>query len=219
MFISPSRFIAQRMIDAGYPQTQMAVVPNKVLIPEFLPNSNPGRYAAFAGRMVKEKGVATLVNSMTLLPQIPMRLAGDGPLMPWLKKHSPENITLTGQLSSENLIEFYRNSRFVVIPSICFDNFPLVELEAMSHGIPVIASKMGGLVEIVEDGVTGLLYEADNHEELSEKIKLLWENPDLCQKMGMAGREKAIHEYNQDVYYERLMAVYRQAIKNFQPVK
>jgi glycosyltransferase involved in cell wall biosynthesis len=82
----------------------------------------------------------------------------------------------------------------------------------MSHGLPVIASRIGGLQEIVEDGVAGFLFEPGNAEDLAEKMKRLWDNPDLCRQMGRAGREKAIREYSEDVYYERLMAVYQKAI-------
>ena len=72
---------------------------------------------------------------------------------------------------------------------------------------------MGGLTELVEDGVTGLLFEPGNADELAKKMKLLWDNPDLCRKMGQAGREKAIREYSEDVFYKRLVAVYEMAIE------
>ncbi len=98
------------------------------------------------------------------------------------------------------------------MPSICFESFGLVVVEAMSYGLPVIASRIGGIPEIVEDGVTGFLFEPGNADELAEKMKLLWENPELCRQMGKAGREKAIREYSEDVYYERLMAVYDEAL-------
>ena len=84
----------------------------------------------------------------------------------------------------------------------------------MSHGLPVIASRIdGGLLEIVDDGVTGLFFEPGNSEDLANKMKLLWGNPDLCRQLGRAGREKAIREYSEDIYYRRLMAVYERAIE------
>ena len=89
----------------------------------------------------------------------------------------------------------------------------MVLVEAMLHGKAVVCSRIGGLPEIVEDGVTGLLFELGNAEELVDKIRYLWERPGLCQKMGRAGKEKALREYSQERYYERLTAVYEKAIK------
>lgn len=85
--------------------------------------------------------------------------------------------------------------------------------EAMSHALPVIASRIGGLPEFVEDGVTGLLFEPGNPSELADKIRLLWGNPELCKRMGEAGRQKANREYNEEVYYQALMATYDKAIE------
>ncbi len=82
----------------------------------------------------------------------------------------------------------------------------------MAYGLPLIASRIGVFPEVVDDGVTGLLFEPGNAEDLASKIKLLCDNQDLCKKMGKAGREKAIREYSEDVYYERLMDVYKKAI-------
>jgi glycosyltransferase involved in cell wall biosynthesis len=108
---------------------------------------------------------------------------------------------------------FYQGARFLVVPSMWFEGCPLVVSEAMSHGLPVIASRIGGLPEFVEDGVTGLLFEPGNVAELAEQIRTLWENPDLCRRLGEAGRRKAEREYNEEVYYRSLISIYEQAIE------
>jgi len=84
-------------------------------------------------------------------------------------------------------------------------------VEAMLQGKPVVASRLGGIPEIVEDGKTGLLFEAGNAEELKQKIEYLWNRPELCKKMGAAGRDKALSEYSAETYYQRLMTIYEQA--------
>ena len=133
--------------------------------------------------------------------------------MPEIVKTLAANARFTGNLNRGQLIGFYRNARFLVTPSECFEVNPNVVLEVMSHALPVIGSRIGGVPEIVDDGATGLLFEPGNAEALAENMKLLWENPDLCRQMGQAGREKAIREYSEDVYYDRLIAVYRKAIQ------
>ena len=116
------------------------------------------------------------------------------------------------RLDPEKMAAFYKGARFLVVPSKWFEGCPLVVLEAMSHGLPVIASRIGGLPEFVEDGVTGLLFEPGNASELADKIRLLWSDPELCRRMGAAGRKKALREYNEEVYYQGLTAIYDQAI-------
>jgi glycosyltransferase involved in cell wall biosynthesis len=105
----------------------------------------------------------------------------------------------------------YRSSRTIVLPSTCLEVCPAVVAEAMFHGRPVVASRIGGLPSIVEDGVTGLLAEPGNTSDLAAKIRTLWEQPKLCARMGAAARSKARTEYSPDVHYERLMAVYESA--------
>ena len=90
---------------------------------------------------------------------------------------------------------FYRGARFLVIPSNWFEGCPLVISEAMSHGLPVIASRIGGLPEVVEDGVTGLLFEPGDVDDLVGKIRLLWDSPELCRRMGRSRPQQSEGEY------------------------
>ncbi len=82
----------------------------------------------------------------------------------------------------------------------------------MMHGLPVIASRIGGLGELVEEGKTGLLFEPGNANDLASKINMLWNNPKLCNTMGQAGRAKAMQEYSEPAYTKGLMEIYQQAI-------
>jgi glycosyltransferase involved in cell wall biosynthesis len=86
--------------------------------------------------------------------------------------------------------------------------------EAALYGKPVVASRLGAMAELVDDGKTGLLFEPGNAEDLARKIKILWDDPELCHHLGEAGRKKALQEYSSDKYYERLMTVYKKAIDN-----
>jgi glycosyltransferase involved in cell wall biosynthesis len=213
LFIVLTRFAKEHLIAQGFRENKIVVLPNPVLLPKFSVDPSLGEYAAFVGRITPEKGIDTLMKSIAQVPQLPIRIAGEGPLLPQIAKNSPNNVTFVGMLNRTELVAFYKKARFVVVPSVLFENCPLVISEAMSHGLPVIASRIGGLPEIVEDEVTGLLFEPKNPEDLANKMRLLWENPSLCRQMGLAGREKAIREYSEDVYYRRLLAVYRKAIK------
>jgi len=215
-FIVLSDFAKGKLLEAGFHEGQIVIVPNGTSIPEVLTDPADGEYIAFAGRLSLEKGIDTLLSAVSESPQLQVRIAGDGPLFAELRARAPVNVKLEGMFNHDELMNFYRKSRFVVVPSICFEQFGIVAIEAMSLGLPVIAARVGGLPEVVDHGVTGLLFEPGNAEDLEEKIQLLWENPELCKQMGKQGREKVIRQYTQDTYYNKLMEVYYKAIKMVQ---
>jgi glycosyltransferase involved in cell wall biosynthesis len=172
----------------------------------------PGDYVAYVGRISPEKGVTHLLAAARSLSDIPFKAAGGYDRMPHLPGEAPDNVEFLGQLGAERLSGFYSQARMLVLPSTCFEGFPMTIAEAMVHGKPVICSQIGGLPEIVDDGVTGLLFDAGNVEDLVEKIRYLWDRPDVCRKMGHVGREMALREYSPEKHYERLMAVYEKAL-------
>jgi glycosyltransferase involved in cell wall biosynthesis len=178
-----------------------------------LEDHNLGSYVLYVGRLRQEKGVPSLVAASKQLPKIPFKAVGDYKRMQYLLAEAPSNFNFIGYVDEQRLNELYVNSRFVVVCSICYEGFPGVLLEAMLHGKPVICSRIGGLPEIVDDGITGLLFEPGNPDDLAEKIAYLYRRPQLCRQMGKAGRDKWLREYSPEKYYERLMAAYEKAIK------
>ena len=212
LYIPPSAFVRQRMIDVGFPQDRIIVIPNMVPVPETVKENSSGKYIAYAGRISPEKGIDTLLTAAGRTG-LPVRIAGSTSGNLEFDEMTPPNVSFVGFLDRDRLAGFYQKARFSVVPSICFETFGLVAAEAMSYGLPVIASRIGALPEIVEDGVTGFLFTPGNSEELAGKMKLLWENPDLCRQMGKAAQEKVTREYGQDLYYRRLLETYRRAIE------
>ena len=149
-----SDFAKRCLLHEGFAEDRVVVLPNMV---EFVarPESGAGgQYAAFSGRMRQEKGVDVLLEAAARLPQIPFRLAGNGPVLDTLRAAAPSNATFMNRLGPAEMATFYQDSRFLIVPSKWFEGCPLVVSEAMSHGLPVIASRIGGLPEFVEDGVT-----------------------------------------------------------------
>ena len=145
------------------------------------------------------------------LPKVPFELAGSYEQAEKQREMAPVNVHFHGHLEHKSVDEFIRNSKIIILCSICYEGFPLILLETMRLGRPVIASRIGGIPEIVEDGVTGLLFEPGNSEDLTQKIDTLWGNHHLCQQMGAAGRQKALREYSPELYYQRLLGLYKRA--------
>lgn len=137
-------------------------------------------YVLYFGRFSEEKGVRTLLKVCDDLKEIPFVFAGGGPLAEELAGYS--NITNRGFLKGEELKKTISEARFTVFPSEWYENCPFSVMETQWYGTPVIASAIGGVPELVQDGVTGELFEAGNVKELKEKIAKLWNNKELCRK-------------------------------------
>jgi glycosyltransferase involved in cell wall biosynthesis len=208
-----TEFQRQKLIAEGFPANRIVVIPNVAWNTNALEDHNLGSYVLHVGRVSREKGVPSLVDAAMQLPKVPFKAVGDYKRMQYLLAEIPSNFDFLGHVDEQRLNEVYVHSRFVVICSICYEGFPTVLLEAMMHSKPVICSRIGGLPGVVDDGVTGLLFEPGNAEDLAKKIQYLWDCPELCLQMGQAGREKALREYSPEKYYERLMAVYEKAIE------
>jgi glycosyltransferase involved in cell wall biosynthesis len=214
-YITPTEFVKRRLVAAGFPERRITAVPNMIDAPESGVDPSVNQYVAYVGRISPEKGIATLLAGAGMTG-LRVRIAGDPSPMPEIAKKAPANVEFLGPLSKEDVEELYRGARFVVLPSLWFETFGLVAAEAMSHGVPVIASNMGGLTEVVDDGATGFLFEPGNAEDLANKMSVLWSNAALCRRMGRTAREKVIREYSEDAHYRRLMAVYETAIRAVQ---
>ncbi len=213
VYMCLTQFQRQRLIGAGFPADRIDVVPNMAMDAGRTPAPDRlGTYVGYAGRISPEKGVDKLLAAARELPSIPFQAAGPCGTSALLLQRAPRNFRFLGCLKEDIVPQFLRGSRFTVLCSTWFEGFPMVVVEAMLAGKAVIAPRMGGLPEIVEDHVTGLLFEPGNAADLAEKIRSLWDRPAACKQMGQAGREKALREYSSERYYERLMAVYEKAV-------
>ena len=209
--IALNEFARERLIAAGFPADNVTVLPNMVEIAETPADPRSGEYVVYSGRMSPEKGVSTLLESARLTPEIPIRLLGDGPSYEKHRADAPPNAEFVGRLSADQVEKAYRAARMMVVPSRWFEGCPLVISEGMSYGLPVIASRIGGLPELVDDGVTGCLFEPGNVEELAQKMTEIWSDPARSAKMGAAGREKAEREFGEAIHWNRLKAIYDEA--------
>jgi glycosyltransferase involved in cell wall biosynthesis len=213
LLIVMTRFAKAKLLQAGFREDQIAVVPNPTSVRDTAADRPAGEYVAFAGRVSPEKGVDTFLAAAAQMPHVPFKVAGDGPVLSEMRAKAPRNVEFLGRLGSDELLAFYRKSRVLVVPSLCFELFGLVAVEAMASGVPVIASRIGGLPYVVDDGVTGTLFEPGNSQDLVGQLRRLWEDPQLCQRMGVQGRQKVMREYTEETYFQNLMTVYQAAIQ------
>ncbi len=214
LFMVASQFQKQRFIAGGIDEDRIEVIHNTdLMVTRGSPEAaKQGDMVSFVGRLSEEKGIYEMVKVAEMLPRYRFGIAGDASRMNGWVVDAPSNVRFFGFISGAELSRFYQQTRILVYPSLCYEGFPNVLVRAMAAGKAIICSRVGGLPEIIEHGVTGLLVEPGNRKELAAGIKYLWNNPEICRQMGRNARNKALSRYSPDRLYERLMACYRKAI-------
>ncbi len=177
----------------------------------------PGReFALYAGRLAPEKGVRTLVAAARRIPEVPLKIAGEGPLAAELGRERArgglDHVELLGALPGDALAGLWRSARFTVVPSECYENSPLVVLESFALGKPVVGSRLGGIAELVgEDGSAGRLVPPRDPEALAAAMAELWAEPAAAAAMGEAGRALIAARHTPEAHWAGLTAAYAAA--------
>jgi glycosyltransferase involved in cell wall biosynthesis len=213
-FIVLTAFARSKFLAGGLPPNRVYVKPNFVEIAFDGAQSIPlGHGAVFIGRLSNEKGLPTLLSAWRDI-DYPLSIVGDGPLQKLLGHTSPKNVKFLGFANKEEVFDALKKSYMLIFPSECYEGLPLTLIEAMAFGRPAIASGMGGRLEIIDDGQTGLLFEPGNPDDLKRKVQMLIANNDLAAQMGRAARQKYLNKYTPEVNYQILMQVYQEALEN-----
>ena len=218
-FIAPSRNLAIHLERMGH--ANVFHVPNLRLPPRAEPTPVPDRQVVlYVGGLVEHKGVATLLAAFARLagevPQAELWLVGDGPDANDLKATTAEHglcqVRFLGQRSPDELACIYPQARAVVLPSLWLENAPLVAIEAAAYGRAIVASRVGGLPELVDDGQTGRLFDRGDTAGLAEQLRLLLTDQTLAGDLGAAAHQRLAELRSPGKHLERLHAVYDRAL-------
>jgi glycosyltransferase involved in cell wall biosynthesis len=217
VYIALSDFARKKFIEGGLPGERIVVKPNFV-DPDPGLKCGAGEFALYVGRLSVEKGLRVLLGAWGRLQEkIPLRIAGDGPLKEEIaaeiKTRELSSVELLGRRAPSEIVSLMQGARFLVLPSVCYENFPLAVAEAFACGLPVIASRLGSMAEIVADGDTGLHVAPGDSAELAAKADWAWRNPGRLQEIGKAGRQEYVSKYGPEQNYKRLMGIFERAIE------
>lgn len=172
--------------------------------------------AIFSGRLTRQKGVHVLLDAWAsvtgALPSARLLIAGDGPERAALERLAPKNVVFLGQLGRDDLQRMSTAAWVQVVPSIGFESFGLVAVEAMLRGQAVIASRIGGLPEIIDSANTGILVEPGDAPGLADALTALLRDRARCQRLGAAGQRTAQTRYTIDLHVDRFVALYRELL-------
>lgn len=205
-FVFPSRFLLNWTNDS-IPKIKSNVVFNFTFDTAVAPITSEG-YVLYFGRLSEEKGLGSLPALADKCPEMQFKVVGDGPLRQMLEREKKSNIQLTGALYGRALAEAISGASVVLLPSICFENAPLSILEAFMNHKPVVASDIGGIPELVEDGETGFLFPPDQVEIAAERLKALLCDSTLRARMGRNAYQKYVDYYSADSYVRQLKKIY-----------
>jgi glycosyltransferase involved in cell wall biosynthesis len=188
-------------------------------IPHFVDCSVPAKHRAggpvvFAGRLAPEKGVDTLIEAAGLAG-IHLQIAGDGPerdsLVALAAERAPGLVRFLGRLPKAAVAELVRTAAVVAVPSRWFENQPMTVLEAFAAAVPVVASDLGGLSELIDPGVDGDLVPPDDPDGLAAALEGFLRRPQVALAMGANARAKARREFDPARHLARLTTLYEEA--------
>jgi glycosyltransferase involved in cell wall biosynthesis len=201
----PSRFAIERHRSDGI-AAPMHLLPSFVPVPEATPEAFPGEPVfLFVGRLERLKGLQDVIPLFRDLPQARLRIAGSGNFEPELRRCAEglPNVEFLGQVHLSRIPDLYRGALAVLVPSLCYEVFPLAPVEAMAQGVPVIARRIGALTEVVEQSGGGLLF--DTADECRAAMQALLGSPNLRRELAARGRSTAVREWSEAVHMDRYL--------------
>jgi glycosyltransferase involved in cell wall biosynthesis len=220
-FIAVSEFQRNKLVDAGLPPARMHVKPNFFSgSPKVVPWDKRNDVAVFVGRLTPEKGVEHLVRAwLAMGANAPLlRVIGEGPLRASLealaKSDGAANIEFTGGVSPEAATEEVSLAKLLIVPSVWFEGFPIVLQDAFATGTPAAVSDIGSLPTIVQDGVNGLVFRANDPAAIAQLLGRIWNDQELLSRLSIGARANFESHYTEDINHKRLLDIYSAAIKS-----
>ena len=203
-YIALNNFPRSKFIEGGIPADRIVVKPNFV---DFsAPQERTRRGLLFVGRLSAEKGIKILMQAVAMLRDPELIVAGDGPEAHLMD--GATGITRLGNLNGDAVRHEMSGALALVLPSICYENFPRTIVESFACGLPVIASRIGALADLVKEGETGLLFEPANPRDLADTLAWAQSHPDHMMEMGRKARAQYEAKFSAEVNYRLFMDIY-----------
>jgi glycosyltransferase involved in cell wall biosynthesis len=207
-YIALNDFCRRKFIEGGLPADKIVIKPNFVDYPA--PQGAERDGFLFVGRLSAEKGTGVLAEAARQAPEVCVRIAGTGPEAHQLQ--DVPNAKMLGALGGDDVRRQMETATALVLPSIWYENFPRTLVEAYAAGLPVIGSRLGALEELIEDGVTGLLFEPGNADDLASKIRWAQSNAAAMAEMGRRARAHYDNNFTATKNYDQLISIYEEAM-------
>ncbi len=214
VYISLTQFSRDMYVRGGIPKEKIRIKPNFIL-PEPQVGVGGEGYVLYVGRLSEEKGISILLKAWErLTSNRRLLIVGDGPRRNVIETFAQGNTTIEflGRKEITEVVELMRHAGVMVIPSLWYEGFPRVMVEAYATGLPVIASKLGSMIELVDHGRTGLHFSPGNPQDLADKIDWLLRQPDKLASMRKEARAEYEEKYTAEKNYQMLMDIYESVL-------
>lgn len=214
--IALTDFARDKFIEGGFPADKMVVKPNFVedTASGTAPTSRQRSGVLYVGRLSEEKGPDVFVEAAGLAPTERFEMLGNGPLAETLAR--PANVTFAGAVAKAQVLDAMQRAMVLVLPSRCYEGLPMTLVEAFCNGLPVIASRLGAFPSLIEDGVTGLLFDPGDASDLARKVQWCRDHPETVARMGVAARAMYLRRYTAQSNHDQMVSIYRSAIEHRQ---
>jgi glycosyltransferase involved in cell wall biosynthesis len=216
LLLAPSRFLRDLLVETGLRPRRFEVVANFVDVADFDPAPSSGGYALYLGRLSSEKGLDILLQAASMERRVPLRIAGTGEMEGQLKEQCRqlglEHVRFEGHVDGARVRDLLHGAQCLVLPSVCDENCPLSVLESFAAGRAVLASRSGGVPELVTDGETGRLVTPGVVEELAGALSELVEDREAWMRMGENARKKAEKNFDRSRHVETLLGLYHEVL-------
>ncbi|MFZ5516460.1 MAG: glycosyltransferase family 4 protein [Candidatus Zhuqueibacterota bacterium] len=216
IFHVPSKFFQQKFTQAGIDPRKIEQLYYTIQIDQYKPHYENEDYYVYFGRLEEAKGLMTLLKAAEKVKKSQLYIIGKGDhraeLEQFVAAKNITNVKFLGARYGEELKDLISKSKFIVVPSECYDNSPLVVYEAYAMGKPVIGSIMGGIPELIDNRETGLLFQAGDSDELADRIDFLLSYPQLLNEYGRNARTKAEREFSPEVHYQKILTKYQRLL-------
>jgi len=213
-FIMPSQFILDKHIQyKPYLKVKSKQIYNFIDLSNYTPNFSHENYYLYYGRLDREKGVMTLLNAWKNFPNLQLKIVGSGELEDEIKryidKHKMSNVKLVGYLNGDTLFDVVKKSKFIFVPSECYENNPMTIIEGFALGKPTIGARIGGIPELIHDDFNGYVFNSRDVSDLVNTIKRTESVSDDTYKiLGKNARNFAEENFNETKYYNELLKIY-----------
>jgi glycosyltransferase involved in cell wall biosynthesis len=212
-FIALSKFSAGKFAEGGIQREKIFVKPNFAFPPATPLAHTSELYALYVGRLSEEKGIRTLLKAWEGVTT-PLWIVGDGPLRAEVEAKKSQFIKVLGVMPAQSVARIMSKADFLVVPSECYENFPLVVAEAFSMGLPVVASRLGALAEIVRHEKNGLLFEAGNADNLRNVTQMLTKNQKMKESLSEGAKADYLERYTPKANLKTLLEIYQAAMRS-----
>jgi glycosyltransferase involved in cell wall biosynthesis len=212
-YIALTQFGCEKFVQGGLPADRLFVKPN------FVHSAAPaglgdGGFALFIGRLAESKGIRPLLAAWSRLGiSLPLKIAGDGPMRGEVQAAAQcmKNVEWLGHMGKDRIADLLRRAHVVIVPSLWYEGFPMVVVEAFAAGAPVIASDIGALGEVVDHGRTGLHARPGDAEDLARQVEWLTAHEEERRRMQQSARREFELHYTAERNYKMLLAIYERA--------